>query len=76
MAGLIDNALKKHITPLREEMKKLQKEVLSCESELSSVTCFQVKDSSKKISDLKGQVSLLTVAQKEMTLKLDKASYN
>jgi len=57
LAGLIDSALKKHITPLREEVKKLQKEV---------------KDCNKKVSGLKGEVSLLTVAQKEMTLKLDK----
>ena len=35
LAGLIDSALKKHISPLKEEMKKLQKEVLSCDSEHS-----------------------------------------
>ena len=55
-------------------MKKLQKEVLPCYYEFSIVSCFQVKDCNKKVSGLKGEVSLLTVAQKEMTLKLDKAS--
>lgn len=57
ITSVIDNALKHQIAPLVQELKKLQKEVLG---------------SNKKITELKNQVALMAVTQKEIANNMDK----
>ena len=75
MTAVIENALKHQIAPLVQEMKKLQKEVVFHNLEIFNfllIFLLQVLGSNKKITELKNQVALMAVTQKEIANNMDK----